>query len=79
MDAKKLVKMANEIAAFFEADADVVARQDGIAGHIKRFWDPRMRRALLEHLDREGGEGLKESVRAALRAHRVTLTPAPQR
>ena len=46
MDPRKLVKMANEIAAFFEAEADPVARLDGIAGHLKRFWDPRMRRAL---------------------------------
>ena len=68
--------MANEIAAFFEAKADPVARLDGIAGHLKRFWDPGMRRAVLRHLDEDGGTGLRESALAAIQAHREKLTPA---
>jgi len=77
MDPKKLVKMANEIAAFFEADPDTAARLVGISGHIKRFWDPRMRRALFQHLDQGAGAGLKESVIEALTANRDSLLPKP--
>jgi len=55
MDSNKLVKMANDIAAFFEAEPDPAACSAGIGGHIGRFWDPRMRRALFRHLDEHGG------------------------
>jgi formate dehydrogenase subunit delta len=77
MDPKKLVKMANEIATFFEADPDTATRLTGISGHIKRFWDPRMRRALFQHLDQGAGAGLKESVIEALTANRDSLLPKP--
>ncbi len=39
--------MANEIGAFFESEPDRAIAMEGVAGHIKRFWDPRMRRELL--------------------------------
>lgn len=73
MDAHKLVKMANEIASFFEAEPDRTAVLEGVAGHLKRFWDPRMRRELLRWVDDHHGEGLKDSVRAAIDAHRDKL------
>ncbi len=60
-----LVQMANDIAHFFASEpkhADAVA---GIANHIQRFWDPRMRRQIMAHLD-SGGDGLEDSVREAL-------------
>ena len=73
MDAHKLVKMANEIASFYEGEPDRAAMLEGVAGHLKRFWDPRMRRDLLRWVDEHHGEGLKDSVRAALDAHRDKL------
>lgn len=79
MKADKLVKMANEIASFFEAEPDRALVLEGIAGHLKRFWDPRMRRELLLHVDEKGGEGLKATVIAAIDAHRSTLLPAGDR
>lgn len=75
MDSRKLVKMANEIAAFFESEADPAVRSAGISGHIGRFWEPRMRRALFQHLDQEGGAGLKASVIEALTLNRDSLQP----
>jgi formate dehydrogenase subunit delta len=75
MDSRKLVKMANEIAAFFETDPDPAVRTAGISGHIGRFWEPRMRRALFQHLDQEAGAGLKASVIEALQSHRDSLQP----
>ena len=73
MDAHKLVKMANQIASFFDAEPDRVAQLEGVAGHLKRFWDPRMRRELLAWVDDHAGDGLKDSVRAAIAAHRDKL------
>lgn len=61
--SEKLVRMANQIAAFFHSKP----REEGIAGvaeHINKFWEPRMRRQLFEMLD-AGGEGFDELVVAA--------------
>lgn len=52
----KIVRMANQIATFFLSQPENV-RAEGVATHINKFWEPRMRRHLFEHLD-QGGEGL---------------------
>ena len=44
-----------------------------IAGHIKRFWEPRMRRALLAHIDTDASPGLLGIVQEALGQHRAML------
>jgi len=75
MDGSKLVKMANEIAAFFAAEPDREDAIAGVVGHIRRFWDPRMRREILAVLD-AGGEGMSDLVLEGLRRHRDTLQPA---
>jgi formate dehydrogenase subunit delta len=57
MDISHLVKMANEIGAFFQSEpvADDGAR--AVADHIRRYWEPRMRQAIAAHA-RAGGTGL---------------------
>nr|WP_245260913.1 formate dehydrogenase subunit delta [Chelativorans sp. J32] len=57
---EKLVYMANQIASFFESmnQAEAV---DGIADHINKFWEPRMRRHFFDIVER-GGKGLKPVV-----------------
>ena len=52
----KLVKMANQIATFFTAQksGDPVA---GMAEHLAKFWEPRMRASIIEHAA-HGGAGL---------------------
>lgn len=80
MDPRKLVKMANEIGSFFGAEPDRATAIEGVAGHIRRFWDPRMRRDLLRWVDDQGGAGLAALVLEAVRAHRTSLeagTSAP--
>ena len=60
----KLVYMANQIGTFFTSqDADTASAK--IAEHITKFWDPRMRRAIVAHLD-AGGAGLDPAVRDAV-------------
>ena len=63
MKAETLVRMANQMADFFAAQShdDAVA---GIEDHIRKFWDPRMRRAMGEHLA-AGAAGLKPLAREA--------------
>ena len=53
---EKLVRMANQIATFFLSQPEDI-RIDGVATHINKYWEPRMRRKLFEHID-NGGEGL---------------------
>lgn len=77
MEAQKLVKMANAIGAFFEAEPDSARAQAGVADHLRRFWDPRMRRALYGWLDASGGEGLRPLVKEAITLHREKLAPPP--
>lgn len=73
MDIQRLVKMANDIASFFEAEPDKSKAAEGVADHLKKFWDPRMRREILSYADEQGGEGLKEIVLKALQTHRQDL------
>lgn len=53
---EKLVKMANQIGAFFGAQK--VGAAEGVAEHLRKFWDPHMRAAIIEHV-KHGGEGLQ--------------------
>ena len=64
MQADKLVHMANQIARAFGVEGEATAIT-ATANHLKLFWDPRMRRQILAHLE-AGGEGLDLVTRAAL-------------
>jgi len=72
MDNDNLIRMANRIGLFFSAMPERTDALQGIASHIKRFWEPRMRRQILAHLD-EGGAGLQDLVLEALRQHAAML------
>jgi formate dehydrogenase subunit delta len=76
MDARKLVMMANQIAAFFAAEPDPNVAGANVANHIKRFWEPRMRREILALLDQGSEHGMARLVVEALQQHRATLLPA---
>jgi formate dehydrogenase subunit delta len=48
--------MANDIGKFFRSQGEergVV----GIADHVRKFWEPRMKKQIFAHLDK-GGDGL---------------------
>ena len=76
MEIQNLVHMANRIGEFFAAMPDRTEAIEGVATHLKKFWEPRMRRAILAHLDSRQGEGLADLVRDALVALRAMLAPA---
>ncbi|QYN37995.1 formate dehydrogenase subunit delta [Pseudonocardia sp. DSM 110487] len=50
------VRLANDIAVQF-AHRPLDEAAHAVAAHVRTFWDPRMRTALLEHLA-AGGAGL---------------------
>ena len=64
MSPDKLAYMANQIGKFFapQKTVDPVA---GIADHLEKFWDPRMRSAIIDHLAK-GGADLDPPVREAV-------------
>jgi formate dehydrogenase subunit delta len=64
----RLIYMANQIGKFFQSQCNDRAVA-GIAEHIRKFWDPRMRSAILAHVD-AGGAGLDPNVRDAITALR---------
>jgi formate dehydrogenase subunit delta len=65
MRIERLVAMANDIGAFFASDPDRSAATGHVASHLRRFWDPRMRRQIVSHYF-DGGAGLDEIPRAAV-------------
>lgn len=73
MNIQNLVKMANQIGAFFESMPDREQAKADIANHLKRFWEPRMRKAMVDGLSDEATQGLDPIVREALDAHRGRL------
>jgi formate dehydrogenase subunit delta len=66
MSPDRLIYMANQIGKFFQSQGHDRA-VPGIAEHIRKFWDPRMRSAIQAHLD-AGGSGLDPDVQDALAA-----------
>lgn len=75
MNIERLVTMANEIGAFFAAEPDHDQAARDVMSHLKRFWDPRMRREIVAHY-RKGAEDLDEIVRRAV-ALLAEETPVP--
>lgn len=60
---EKLVRMANQIATFFKSQAED-EQVSGIANHINKFWEPRMRKQFFQLLD-AGENGFDPLVVAA--------------
>ena len=64
-DGNKIIRMANQIATFFHSQP-ASEGPGGVATHINKFWEPRMRRQLFDLVDNHGGEGLDSLVLQAV-------------
>jgi formate dehydrogenase subunit delta len=73
MNVERLVAMVNDIGNFFAAEQDRTVAVAGIASHLQRFWDPRMRRQIVAHVA-AGGQGLSDLSLAAVKS----LGPIPR-
>lgn len=69
MDAEKLVKMANQIGDFFEANPDAEQAKAEIASHLTRFWNSVMINTIVAHVKQNRGEGLHPRVAEAIQQH----------
>ena len=68
MSPDKLVYMANQIGKFFAAQDrhDGTAAVEQIATHLRKFWDPRMRREIVAKLQAGEAAGLDPLPRRAV-------------
>ncbi|MDX3742561.1 formate dehydrogenase subunit delta [Pseudomonas sp. CJQ_7] len=66
MSSENLVKMANQIAHYFDSEPDRTLAVQGVRQHMKSFWTPAMLRQLAEWNEAHAGEGLDPKVREAL-------------
>ncbi len=49
-----LIRMANDISDFFNAEPDKEIAAKGVINHITRSWDPRMRNDIIAYLHEDG-------------------------
>jgi len=76
MNNDNLIRMVNRIGSFFEAMPDRDEANRDLAQHVRRFWEPRMRQQLFEHIDAHDGEGISATVLTALSANRALFETA---
>ena len=60
MNIDLLIKMTNEIGAYFAAEPDAEQAAKDIAAHLRRYWEPRMRRQMIAYYEERGGAGLSD-------------------
>ena len=66
MNIDRLVTMANDIGHFFGGEPKPEDRVAGVANHLSRFWDARMRRQIIAYVREQGGPDLADHVRQAV-------------
>jgi formate dehydrogenase subunit delta len=65
MKIETLIKMANNIGDFFNAESNKEIAADGIKKHLLRSWDPRMRREIIAYCQQYGA-ALSDVVKVAV-------------
>jgi formate dehydrogenase subunit delta len=79
MNATQLIKMANQIGAFFASQPNPEQARADFALHLKKQWDPQMRTALYAHIDATAGEGLSTFALEAMQGLREQIEPVAKR
>jgi formate dehydrogenase subunit delta len=69
MQTETLIKMANQIGDFFEAEPNQTQAQKDIANHLNKFWTKDMRNQIAAHVKTSQGEGLHAQVISAITQH----------
>jgi formate dehydrogenase subunit delta len=73
MNIDLLIKMANEISAYFASEPDPEQAAKDVAAHLRRYWEPRMRRQIITYHEERQGAGLSDLAR-----HGVELLAAAE-
>jgi formate dehydrogenase subunit delta len=66
MNAEHLAEMVNDIANFFAAEPDRPAAIDGVCNHLRKFWEPRMRKQIVAYVRDHGGSGMSDLAKAGV-------------
>ncbi len=69
MQTEQLIKMANQIGDFFDAEPNQAQAQLDIANHLNRFWTKDMRNQIAAHVKEKSGAGLYQQVISAILSH----------
>ncbi len=69
MDIEKLIKMANQIGDFFEANPNIEEAKLEIGSHLNKFWNSVMIKSIVTHVQQQQGSGLHPKVIAAIQQH----------
>jgi formate dehydrogenase subunit delta len=76
MNTDLMVKMLNEITAFFAGEDDKEQAARDIESHLRKYWEPRMRNQLLEYYEQRNGAGLSDlALKAVERLDREVHLP----
>jgi formate dehydrogenase subunit delta len=75
MNIERLVEMANDIGQYFAAEPVHEEAVQGVLGHLKRYWDPRMRQQIVQHWEKTGGAGLNPLPREAVARLAAQMQP----
>lgn len=70
---ERILVMAEQIGFFF-APYPPLRAAEGVRNHLRTYWDPRMREALLAHIDAGGASGLATHVVAGAQLLRESMT-----
>lgn len=76
MNIDLLIKMANEIGAFFASTAPAPEAASAVASHLRRFWEPRMRAQMIAYYRQRQGAGLTDLAKAAVALIAAEAEPA---
>lgn len=60
MNIDLLIKMINDISSYFASEPDSEQAAKNVAAHIKRYWEPRMRRQIVTYYEERRGAGLSD-------------------
>ena len=77
MNIDLLIKMANEIGDFFTGASDRDKAANDVANHLKRYWEPRMLRQMLEYYEQRQGAGLSDVAKSAVGLLNAAAKAAP--
>jgi formate dehydrogenase subunit delta len=66
MNIDLLIKMANQISEFFQGTTDPEKAAADVATHLKRYWDPRMRKQIVAYCEERHGAGLTNTAIAGV-------------
>ena len=69
MQTETLIKMANQVGDFFEAEPNQSQAQKDIANHLNRFWTKDMRNQIAKYAKEKQGAGLHAQVISAISAY----------